>query len=314
MSIARGTRVLVTGAGGFIASHLIPRLVDAGYRVLAQEPENFAARLTPLAGRIERIDASLHESPAEETMAAFDPELVFHLAGRTDQSRGRDIERLQLDEHLGAAQAVVRACFRPGLRRMVYTSTNEEYGHNPVPHREDQREMPISAYSAAKTACTHYFQMLARSERLPIVVVRPFLVYGPGQGRGLFHLVGGPALRQEAFECTEGIQTRDFVYVNDVVEDLLAAASAPNVEGEIYNLGTGVETPVRAAVEMVTRLAGGRPRFGALPTRPGEMMRSVADVTASRNRLGWAARTALADGLAATLEDLRRGLRDTMDA
>jgi len=314
MTVATGTRVLVTGAGGFIASHLIPRLVDAGCRVMAQEPEDFAARLTALGGGLERLDAGVHEPAAEEAMAAFGPELVFHLAGRTDQSRGREIERLQLAEHLGAAQAVVRACFRPGLRRLVYTSTNEEYGHNPVPHREDQREMPISAYSAAKTACTHYFQMLGRSEQLPIVIVRPFLVYGPGQGRGLFHLVGRPALRHEAFDCTEGSQTRDFVYVSDVVEGLLAAASAPDLEGGIYNLGTGVETRVRDAIEMVTRLAGGRPRFGALPTRPGEMMRSVADTTLSRERLGWTARTALADGLAATLEDLRRGLRHTIDA
>jgi nucleoside-diphosphate-sugar epimerase len=282
--------------------------------VLAQEPAAFAARLASVSGQLERLDANLHDPAAEEVIAAFGPELVFHLAGRTDQSRGRDIEHLQFAEHLGAAQAVVRACFRPGLRRLIYTSSNEEYGHNPVPHREDQREMPISAYSAAKAACTHYFQMLGRSEQLPIVIVRPFLVYGPGQGRGLIHLVGRPALRQEPFDCTEGSQTRDFVYVSDVVDGLLSAASVPGLEGGIYNLGTGVETRVRDVIEMVTRLAGGRPRFGALPTRPGEMMRSVADTTSSRERLGWTARTPLADGLAATLEDLRRGLRDTIDA
>ncbi|TAH34344.1 MAG: NAD-dependent epimerase/dehydratase family protein [Planctomycetota bacterium] len=300
-----GTRVLVTGAGGFIASHLIPRLLDGGCVVLAQEPERFAARLAACAGRVQRLDGAWGEPSTEQQAAGFGPQVVFNLAGYTDQSHSRENDRRQFDDHLGIALSVVRASFGPGLQRLVHASTNEEYGNNPVRHREDMREMPISAYSAAKAAVTHYLQMLARSEGLPVVLVRPFLVYGPGQGRGLVHAVGQRALRNEAFDTTEGRQTRDFTYVDDVVEGLLDAATVPGIEGQIFNLGTGVETEVREAVTLITRLAGGRPHFGGLPTRPGEMMRSVADPQKSRESLGWRARVSLEDGLRRTLEALR---------
>lgn len=304
-ALPAGTRVLVTGAGGFIASHLIPRLLDAGCRVLAQEPEPLAGRLAAFAGRIERLDGAWSEPRTEAAAAQFAPELVFNLAGYTDQSHSRDNDRRQFEDHLGIALAVVRACFRSGLRRLVHAATNEEYGNNPVPHREDMREMPISAYSAAKAAVTQYLSMLARSEALPAVLVRPFLVYGPGQGRGLVHGIGQRALRGEAFDTTEGLQTRDFVYVDDVAAGLLAAATAPGVEGGIFNLGTGVETRVRDAVSRIAALAGGTPRFGALPTRPGEMLRSVADPRRSAEQLGWRAGVSLDEGLRRTLAAMR---------
>lgn len=307
-ALGTGTRILVTGAGGFIASRLLPRLLERGCEVLAQEPARFGARVQPFLGRLRWLDGAWEEPLTEERAAEFAPEIVFHLAGFTDQSHSRENERRQVQEHLGAALAVVRACFRPALRRLVHAGSNEEYGASPVPHREDAREQPVSAYSAAKTAVTHYFQMLQRSEGLPVVIVRPFLVYGPGQARGLVCEAGTLALQSREIAATAGSQTRDFVYVDDVVEGMLRAATVPGIEGGIFNLGTGAATRIRDAVSLIAQLAGGSPRFGALPMRPGEMMESCADTRRAREVLGWSARVGLEEGLHRTLDDLRRAL------
>lgn len=304
-----GTRVLVTGAGGFIASHLIPRLLESDCRILAQEPAEFANRLAVFGDSIERLDGGWGERATETAAAAFAPEFVFHLAGHTNQSHSRENDEAQFADHLGAALAVVRSCFGSTLTRMVATSTNEEYGHHDLPHREEVREQPVSAYSAAKAAVTHYFGMLHRSEGLPVVLVRPFLVYGPGQGRGMLHAVGRLALRNAAIETTDGTQTRDFVYVADVVEGLLAAATTPGIDGELFNLGTGCPTPVRTVVEKLCALAGGgKPQFGALPQREGDFMASCADTSKAQEGLGWEARVSLDEGLSLTLESLRSEL------
>jgi len=303
--------VLVTGAGGFLASHLLPRLIAGGARVLAQSRPQYNGRLRPLAGEVELLAGGWDEATTVERAAAFAPQVVFHLAGWTDQSHSRENDARQFGDHLETALAVVRAVFRPGLERLVFTATNEEYGHNPVPHEEGQREQPISAYSAAKTAVTHYLQMLQRSEGLPAVVVRPFMVYGPGQARGLIPAVARRALAGEGFDTSEGRQTRDLVFVSDVVEGLWKAATVRGIEGRIFNLGTGVETPVRAVVERIVALAGGgNPRYGALPGRPGEMERSQASLEAAEAALGWSPKVSLDEGLRLTLDAIRASLAE----
>ncbi|MFQ5750208.1 MAG: NAD-dependent epimerase/dehydratase family protein, partial [Planctomycetota bacterium] len=304
--LAPGTRVLVTGASGFLASHLLARLIRVDCTILAQSRPQFNRGLRPLLGSLELLEGGWDEPSTGEKAAAFAPQVVFHLSGRTDQTHSRENDARQFADHLQTALAVVRAVFRPGLERLVFTATNEEYGASPVPHAENQREQPISAYSAAKTAVTHYLQMLWRSEGLPVIVVRPFLVYGPGQARGLVPAVARRAFAGEAFDTTEGSQTRDLVFVSDVIDGLLRAATVPGVEGSIFNLGTGVETPVRTVVERIVALAGGgTPRFGGLPGRPGEMQHSRAALEKSRRELGWKARVSLEEGLGITLEAMR---------
>ncbi len=307
--IQAGTRVLVCGGGGFIASHLLPLLEERRADLRIQELPDYAARLERFP-QSAILPGSLLDPDVQEAIRAFDPEVVFNLSGYTDQSHSRDNDDRQEREHFAAARGLARAVFpEPGatsLRRWVQTGSNEEYGHNPIPHREDQAPAPVSAYSVAKAAATLYVRMLHQSQGCPVVVVRPFVVYGPGQSRGLVPFAVRAALEDRAFDTTEGTQCRDFVYVEDIARGFLAAGDTPGVDGEIFNLGSGVETPIRELLKTCCRLAGGgRPNFGAIPLREGEILRMQADITKAGRLLGWQPEVSLEEGLQRMIEAFR---------
>ncbi len=297
-------RVLVVGGGGYIASRLIPRLLACGSEVAAQ-----ASYVAPLENLNLQVFAGPVSNPAiQSAIRDFDPQYVLDLSGRTDQSHSRDNDDAMAESHYGAARHLGRAILDgPSLQRWVHCGSNEEYGNNPVPFREDMREDPVSAYSVAKVATTHHLKMLADYEGAPICIVRPFVIYGVGQERGLIPFLIRMALANQAFDTTEGKQTRDFLWVEDLVEGLLAAAVAPQAQAEIINLGSGVETAVREVVETVCRLGGGgKPNFGAMQMRKGESQRCVADIRKAHQLLGWKPAMALETGLGLMVEAARK--------
>lgn len=285
LSAFAGTRVLVAGAGGYIAARMLPLLIEAGAQVAAQA--NSLARFEHLPVQI--INGPLFDPEVQKEMMDFDAHYVLDLAGRTDQSHSRDNDDIMAISHFGGVRGLGRAVVEgKSLKRWVHTGTNEEYGHGPVPYLEDQREMPVSAYSVSKAASTHHLQMLAREENVPVCIVRPFVVIGPGQDRGLISFVIGKALADEGFDTSSGEQSRDFVWVDDVIDGILRAALTPDIDGEIFNLGSGVETPIRRVVELVCEYGGGgKPNFGAMPLREGEIMRCVANISKAERVLGW---------------------------
>lgn len=294
--LQQGTRVLLAGGGGFIASRLIPMLQERGVRLVIQELPQFCDRLQGLD--VEIVRGGLGDAKTQEAINAWKPEVLFNLSGYTNQAHSRDNDDNQEQEHFAGARNLARAAFGPELKRWVQASTNEEYGHNQIPHREGMREMPVSAYSVAKVATTHYLQMLHQTQGCPAVCMRPFVVYGPGQTRGLVPFAVRAALENKEFETSEGIQCRDFVYVDDVARGFFLAGDTPGVDGEIINLGSGVETPVRELIETVCRLAGGgRPQFGAIPIREGEIMRMQASIEKADKLMGWAPQVHLEEGL-----------------
>lgn len=295
--------MLIAGAGGYIASRMAPLLIEAGAQVAAQASS--VGRLDGLAVQV--IEGPLFAPEVQEQMRAFDAHYVLDLAGRTDQSHSRDNDDVMAINHYGGVRGLGRAVIGgESLVRWVHTGTNEEYGHNPVPYTEDQREMPVSAYSVAKAASTHHLQMLAREEDVPVCIVRPFVVLGPGQDRGLVSFVIGKAMADEAFDTTSGEQSRDFIWVDDVIDGVLRAALADGVDGEIINLGSGVETPIRRVVELVCEYGGGgKPNFGAMALREGEIMRCVADISKAERMLGWRPTRSLEDGLKEIVESAR---------
>jgi CDP-6-deoxy-D-xylo-4-hexulose-3-dehydrase len=164
---------------------------------------------------------------------------------------------------------------------------------------------PINIYAASKAAAWAFVRMFARTYSLPAVTVRLFAVYGPGQPpKTLVPSAVCAALEGRDFPMTPGEQMRDFVFVADVVEGYLRAATAPGVEGASIDLGTGRAWMIRDVVTRLFQLAGSaaRPLVGALPYRPGETMKQVADTRAARELLDWQAMTSLEDGLLLTVE------------
>ena len=306
-----GRRVLVTGASGFIGAHLTARLVNAGALVSVLSRRALAdGRLAYLAGRIDAHAGDVTDLTAvRAALTASRAEVVFHLAADT---RARHLElgwdgiaralRVNLDGTLAVLRAVQEASH--DVAAVVRAGGLEEYGAGPTPYREGQREAPISPYSASQVAATHFCQMLQPDTAAAIITLRPALVYGPGQGGDFFipSLIRS-CLANVPFDMTSGVQGRDLLYVDDVVEAFICAASRPELRGQVINVGHGIEHAMRDVARLVLRLSGSTNSLnvGARPARTGDIEHLVTDTTLASERLGWRAKVPLEVGLNLTI-------------
>jgi nucleoside-diphosphate-sugar epimerase len=287
-----GRRVLVTGAAGFVGRALVAFARQRGAEVTG----------------VDRDEADIREPAAVARLfAGAQPEWVIHAAGLADWRADPALLPEMLATHVLGTAHVLEAARAAGARRVVCFGSAGEYGAARSPLDEEGPTLPVDPYSTSKRAATELALLYQRAFRLPCTVVRPFNIYGPGEPpRRLF-----PSLFAQAragggrFACTAGQQVRDFVHVDDVAEGAWRAA-AGDTAGAIINLGTGVGTTVRAAIEQAAALAGGNvePQFGALPHRPGEPMELVASVVRCRERLGWTPGISLSEGLRRTFEGI----------
>ncbi len=293
--------VAVTGGTGFIGTHLVRALHARGARVVAVGRREPAAAVPGV--EYERLDLA-RDGAAAAWLARLRPERVFHLASAVDTRRDLDAVAVQIRDTQMTAVHVARACLETGVGRLVHVGTCEEYGNGPAPFHESQAAAPVSPYSAAKVAATSFVRTLCASFGLPAVIVRPFLTYGPGQSPKLLI----PALIQSAlagrdFEMTPGEQTREFNYVDDIVDGILRAGEVEGIEGEIINIGCGEPHRIGDVAAQVLRLMGDpiALKLGALPYREGETWQFYCSNEKARALLGWQPRTGLEEGLQRTI-------------
>jgi nucleoside-diphosphate-sugar epimerase len=293
-----GRRVLVTGATGFIGSHLTRRLVAEGAEVsVFMRAMSDRCLLADVLDRVLAHEVDIcDEDAVRMTMAHICPEVVFHLAaiGMSEPFVSPPVAvRVNVQGTLHLLEAA-RQC---GVMRFVHSGTAYEYGdaaNNDAPHKELLD--PVNTYAASKAAARAFVRLYARVYGLPTVNMRLFAVYGPGQPpKTLVASAVCAALEDRDFPMTPGEQMRDFVFVGDVVEGYLRAAVTAGVEGVSIDLGTG-----RAWTILV----------GALPYRPSETMKQVADTRVARDLLGWQSTTPLEDGLRQTVDWYRQGYDD----
>lgn len=302
--------MLVTGGTGFIGSHLVHALVERGLEVhVLHRATSAFARLAGVAERVSLWPVEFGDGPALARLCAeLRPRTVFHLAGDTGM-RFLDPELSQLRasaaEYVRAGLELVLALRAAGtVRVLVRAGGIEEYGRGPAPFSEAQREAPVSPYSAGQVALTHYLQMLQPSLDFDVLSVRPALIYGPAQSEGfLVPALIRACLAGRDFAMTSGQQARDLVFVDDLVDALLLAATTPGLAGQVLNLGSGRAHVVLDVARTIVRLcqASIALQVGSAPARASEIERQLLDSTRAAERLGWRAETALEDGLAATI-------------
>jgi len=293
--------VLVTGAAGFIGQHLIQQLVESGSDVWAGVYPDEAPDLPSQSRRIP-LDVRDRKS-VQRAVESCDPDIVFHLAAVGVTDPGVD-PALTLTVNAGGAINVLEALRGRNVRRIVLTGTCHEYGAREAAEGLD----PFNAYAASKVAAWAFGRMYWRAYDLPVVTVRPFQVYGPGQpSHTLIPAAIRAALSGEDFPMTPGEQERDFIYVQDIVDGMLVAAQAPEVEGRSLDLGTGAVRPIRSVVQRIWGLVGGVGEIhpGALPYRPGAVMHLAADAERTAQLTGWRAQVGLEEGLRRTISWLR---------
>ena len=305
----RDRTVLVTGASGFIGSHLTRRLVAEGavvHALTSSVSSVYPARLVDLRGSITLHESSLADRSAMEALArATRPEVVFHLGAYTHV--GKSWQRVDecIQTNVQGTVNLLQALATTGYDRFVYTGTSEIYGDIPVPFQEDAPVNPISPYSVSKYAGERYCRMFHEGHGWPIVMLRPFNAFGPAQSpdRVIPEIIVR-ALRRLPLPMTQGHQTREFNYVEDLADGFVRAGVAEGVEGEVINLGCGEEVSMREIANLTLGRMGDpiAADFGAMPERPTEIRRMFCDSTKARALLGWAPSHTLTEGLDKTIE------------
>lgn len=304
-------RILVTGGAGFIGSHLTKKLVSLGadvhvlvkYRSIIDN-----VRLSGIWENLTIIEADLRNIDSLRPFKNQYYDLIFHLAAYNHVGDSF----LHVNESL-LSNAVASANlleFAPEFGRFLYISSSEVYGYQTsVPFREEFLPFPISPYAIGKYAGELFARMKRHVTRKPIVCVRPFNTFGPYQSeRAVIPELIIKCLRNVPVETTSGVQTREFNFVDNITDALIAMAKVMPPPEEVVNIGSNQEVPICDLVKTIHSLTGSKSdlRIGALPHRPTEIWRMGADNSRAVGLLEWTPAVPFEEGLKRTIEWFRR--------
>ncbi len=295
-------RVLITGGAGFLGAALAHRLVQGGHRVQVLDDLS-AGDPARLPKQVHLTRGDVRDVPRLWTLLR-DVDCVFHLAARVFVAESVLYPREYNNVNVGGTVSVMEAMRDAGVRRVVFTSSGAVYGnqaHQPV--HEELEPDPDSPYAVSKLAAEHYVRTIGRLWGIETVILRVFNAYGPGQYAPVYRAPVIPALVKQALSggslviWGDGAQTRDFVYVDDVVDALLAAATAASVDRAIINVGSGQEISINELAQRIGQVTGRSVRTLHSQIERGGVPRLVADLALAQNKLGFQPHVALEEGL-----------------
>ena len=300
-------RVLVTGGAGFIGSHLTRRLLDDGFavRVVDNLSTGFRHNLEELSGRIDFIEGDICE-PDVCAEAAADVEVIFHVAALPSVPRSMADPLGTHDANVNGTLHLLEAARRAGVRRFVYSSSSSAYGDTPaLPKVESMEPLPRSPYAAAKLSGELYALAYARAGLLEAVALRYFNVFGPRQDPNGPYAAIVPLLFRAVLTETpvtiygDGLQTRDFTYVENVIDANVLGASQPagRASGHVVNVGTGSRITLLDLVSLAEEVSGRSIKVRHLPARAGDVRDSQAGLDRARSVLGYEPRVSLREGM-----------------
>jgi UDP-glucose 4-epimerase len=293
--------VLVTGGAGFIGSHIVDRLIAHGHAVTVLDNLSTGQREN-IHLAVDFIHFDVTHPHLEDKLAGRRFDAVVHHAAQTSVRRSLDDPRLDAQVNLVGTMHLLEYACRSGVGRFVFASSAAVYGNPPaIPVAEDAPLVPLSPYAVSKLAAEDFLRQHPCPAGLTTIILRYANVYGPRQSvRGEAGVVCAMMNRilidKPPIVHGDGQQTRDFVYVDDVVEANLLALAADALPG-MYNVGTGKATSI---LELYHLLAGSESQPEFAPPRPGDVRHSALDCTQARSALGWRPRVPLVEGLART--------------
>lgn len=299
----KNKRILVTGAGGFIGSFLARRLITCGAEVFA------AVQAKEHAHRLRDATVQLHEgdltdaATARKILSDTRPHIVFNTASSVNTERDFKLLDSIIRHTYGITHNVLMASAAVSTERFIQFGSIDEYGIARAPFLESVREEPYSPYSLGKVLATHTTLTIGRMTGMDVRVVRPAATFGPSKEGLLISNLIKSGLEGKDFDMNPGEQVRDLVYIDDLVEGILAVGASKHARGEIFNLGNGRGYNIKEVAEMVNEAMGNpiKINFGARPYRPLDPMEFYMDSSKARHILGWEAKT-----------DLKRGIEKTV--
>lgn len=313
-------RFLVTGCAGFIGSHMTDRLLALGHEVTGIDNlatgnrENLRAAENDFPHAFRFLEADLRDADAAAE-AVKNADRVIHLASvpSVPRSVGNPLE--SAENSIIATVTLLDAAHKAGIKRVVQSTSSSAYGETEtLPKTETMPPAPRSPYAAAKLAQEYYGAAFTRCHGLDTAALRFFNVFGPRQNPESAYAAAIPKFIRRMLSGLppqihgDGAQTRDFTYVENAVDACIAAATAPApLCGEVANIGCGGETSLNALVAELNTILGTRLAPEYLPPRPGDILRSRADIAKANALFGYTPRVSVAEGLQKTAEWLKSG-------
>lgn len=302
----KNLKVLVTGGGGFIGSHVVDRLLYMGFQVVVVD--NFSSgSKSNLPSDIDLYHTDIASDELEEVFRNESPDIVCHYAAQISVQRSMHDPLLDSDTNIRGSLNLLQNCAKYGVKKVIYTSSGGAIYGNPLelPCGENHPIHPLSHYGVSKYAVENYLYVYGQSHGLDYTVLRLSNVYGPRQDP--FGEAGVVAIFSQAMLDSKpvvingsGEQERDFLYVQDVVDASIASINGGS--GESFNIGTGVGSSVNEIYSLLKNLSKYRYEASHGPHKPGEVFKIYLDISKARQELGWEPKFSLEDGLSDTLK------------
>lgn len=298
--------MFLTGAAGFIGSHLTRRLVSLGAKVNVLLHGEDDWRIRDLNNQISVFKCDIRNIEAlRKIISRVKPQKAFHLAASINLRNDFDLLSDLIDVNLKGTLNIAKCLSETGCDFLALAGSCDEYGRHSHVFKEDMKPDPLSYYSCSKTSSSLFCNVLVSHTPMAVATLRFFTVYGPAQDGKMFipQLIIS-ALKNKDMDMTGGKQTRDFIFVNDLVDACVSASLVQGISGETINICTGISYGIKDAAEMVLELMD-RPiklNVGAVPYREQEIWTVYGDCSKANNLLKWNAKI-----------DLKTGLKKTVD-
>ena len=297
--------LLIVGGTGFIGSHIVKEALDRCFQVTVISKNIHTRSIRIQDVEYLTVDICNKEKLLKE-LKGRDFHYAINLGGYVDHSNYSSGGDKVFDVHFNGTKNIVNFINKDVLKGFIQIGSSDEYGINLAPQNERQRECPISPYSLAKTATTHFLQMLHKTEQFPVVILRPFLIYGPGQGveRFIPQIING-CINGKKFPTSDGSQLRDFCFISDFVQSVFSSIGNPKALGEVINIASGHPISIKNVVIKIQKIVGrGDPQFGKFALRSLENIELYADIKKAEKLLNWKSRVSLDNGLKKTIKNM----------
>ena len=296
----KGERILVTGGSGFLGKYVLKRLIADGVEPIVLTRKIKTELTAEYKEKIIPVEIDLNDKRAlKKVFENYQPHKVIHLAGSSGKHKDRE-ENLEKINYEATAR-LLEIAGECKVKRIIITGTADEYGFQTPPQMETMTAKPVSEYAVSKNKAVNHALFLFQERNLPIVILRPFTIYGVGQPSEMFIPQAVEcALKNIPFAMSNGVQMRDLVFVEDFADAMMKALAVEKVEGEIFNVGSGTAIALRDLALKIWDITGADIKLlkiGARPTKENELHDTLADISKIKAVLGWESKISIDEGL-----------------
>ena len=297
-------KLLVIGGTGFIGQHVVKKALELNFKITVISKNKPKTKNKFVGVSYISVDIS-NKKKLINALENYTFNYIINLGGYINHSNYSNQGSQIFNTHYEGIKNLFNSIDKSNLKRFLQVGSSDEYGNNLAPQNERQREAPISIYSCAKVLATYFLQTLYKTENFPVVILRPFLVYGPNQNKDRFipQIIKG-CISDSKFPVSKGGQIRDFCYIDDFVNAVFKALITKNILGEVINISSGIPVSIKDVVNIISNIIkSGKPQFGKIDYRKGENMILYADIDKAKKLLNWKPNITLEQGLYKTIKN-----------